>query len=59
MEEKYGFEFNVVELNVIIKGLQKMPYEQSAEVIHNIQLNVQKQQQEREKAAKAAKESKK
>ena len=55
MEEKYNFELNVVELNVIIKGLQKMPYEQSADVIHKIQLAVQSQQQEREKAAKLKK----
>lgn len=55
MEEKYNFELNVVELNVILKGLQKMPYEQSADVIHKIQLTIQTQQQEREKTAKPKK----
>lgn len=55
MEENYNFEFNVVELNVILTGLKKVPYEHSAEVIHKIQLAVQTQQQEKEKAAKPKK----
>lgn len=55
MEEKYNFEFTVVELNTIFKGLQKMPYEVSAELIHKIQISVQTTQQEREKAAKLKK----
>lgn len=56
MEEVYKFEWNVVELNVFLKALQKLPYEQSAELIHKMQLSVQTQQQEREKAVKLAKE---
>ena len=55
MEEKYNFEFTVVELNTIFKGLQKMPYEVSAELIHKIQISIQTAQQEREKAAKLKK----
>lgn len=58
MEEKYTFEFNVVELNTIIKALKKLPYEESATLIQNVYNDVSKQQVEREKAAKAAKEKK-
>ena len=56
MEEKYSFEFNVVELSTLVKSLKKLPYEESAGLIQGIITSVEKQQIEREKAAKAAKE---
>ena len=58
MEEKYTLELNVVKLNTIIKGLQKLPYEESATLIKEIINVVTKQQVENEKAAKAVKEKK-
>jgi len=56
MEEKYVLEFNMIELNSVVKGLKKLPYEESAGIIQSIINEVQKQQAEREKAAKKAKE---
>lgn len=52
MEEKYNLELNVVELNTILSGLSKLPYEVSSKVIHQLQSSIQTQQQEREKTAK-------
>jgi len=59
MEEKYVFEFNMIELNAVVKGLKKLPYEESAGIIQGIINEVQKQQAEREKAAKKAQEKNK
>jgi len=59
MEEKYVLEFNMIELNAVVKGLKKLPYEESAGIIQGIINEVQKQQAEREKAAKKAQEKNK
>ena len=52
MEEKYTLEFNVVEVDFILKALMKMPYEHSASLIHRVRKDLTEQQMEREKAVK-------
>jgi len=43
MEEKFYFEFNVMELNIMLKALKKLPYEESANIIQKI-ISVHEQQ---------------
>jgi len=57
MNEKFNFEFTVMELNVIIKGLKELPYKESNSIIERIIEEYEKQAIEAQKAAK--KENKK
>ena len=58
MEEKVVFEFNIVELNTVVKALKKLPYEESAQLIQSIIKTYETQLMEKEKEAKAKKPSK-
>lgn len=46
---KYKFEFTLAELNVILQGLSKLPYEQVSKFIENIVAVVNKTDEENQK----------
>jgi len=46
METIHTFEFNIEEINVLLRGLQKLPYNQSVKLIRKVTSTIQKQQRE-------------
>lgn len=61
MENKFNFELTLGEIQVILKGLSKLPYELSAGIIDDIrnqyseQLKIQEEKLKQEKLKKAVK----
>lgn len=53
MEEKYLIELNIAEIQAVLQGLAKLPYEVSAEIIHKVRVTVQETQLKKEKEEKA------
>jgi len=49
---KYKFEFTLAELNVILQGLSKLPYEQVTKFIENIVAVVNKTDEESKEEGK-------
>lgn len=55
-EKLFQFNFSFADIITIVKGLKKLPYEESAEVIYQINNDYLKQQKELEVANKKQKE---
>ena len=57
MEEKFNLEFNLAELQIVLRGCGKLPFEESNPVIQNIlqQFEAIKKKREEEGKKKSAK----